>query len=139
MITPELTYMGFIKRPDGTEAAMFYDSANKTTVFYDEGNKVHGVDIVSADLRNASLRMDDGSTRSLKIGESVQLAPEEAKAPERKAAPDADAKAKMTPEQREAWIARRKAEAAAAAAKQKKDPKVGNVNKVPQPKKRPDF
>ncbi|MFO7936249.1 MAG: hypothetical protein R6V06_01410 [Kiritimatiellia bacterium] len=78
LITPKLTYMGFIKRPDGTQAAMFYDSANKTTIFYDEGNKVHGVDILSADLKTASLRMDDGSTRKLKIGQTVELTPEEA-------------------------------------------------------------
>jgi hypothetical protein len=119
MITPVLTYMGFIKRPDGTSAAMFYDSANKTTIFYDEGNAVHGVDIVNADLKDATLRMDDGSTRNLKIGETVSLTPEEAKAPPPKPAdakPDAKNqppnKAKLTPAQKEALKAKRLAEVA---------------------------
>jgi len=120
MITPVLTYMGFIKRPDGTEAAMFYDSANKTTIFYDEGNAVHGVDIVNADLKDATLRMDDGSTRNLKIGETVSLAPEEQKDPPPKPANEKPAaknqppnKGKLTPAQKEAQLAKRKDDAAA--------------------------
>ena len=145
MITPKLTYMGFIKRPDGTEAAMFYDSANKTTIFYDEGKKVHGVDIVSADLKTASLRMDDGSTRKLKIGQTVDLAPEEAKTPPQKPTPAAKPQKKMTPKERAAWIAKRKAAAAAAAAKKQKAKKAANAKKAPakkapaKQKKRPDF
>ena len=145
MMTPVLTYMGFIKRPDGKQAAMFYDSANKTTIFYDEGKEVHGVNIVSADLKTASLRMDDGSTRNLKIGQSVDLAPEEAKTPPKKIAPTAKQQKKMTPKQREALIAKRKAAAAAAvAAKKRKGQKGGKIKKAPakknkKKKKRPDF
>lgn len=136
MITPELTYMGFIKRPDGTEAAMFYDSVNKTTIFYDEGNKVHGVDIVSADLKNASLRMDDGSTRTLKIGQTVDLAPEEAEMHQKKTAPAAKPHKKMTPKERAAWIAKRKA----GAAKKRKAKKAANAKKAPaNQKKRHNF
>ncbi len=138
MITPELTYMGFFKRPDGTEAAMFYDSVNKTAVFYDEGHKVRGADIVSADLRNAELRMDDGSTRGMKIGDTVQLAPIEAPEPVKKAAPDAAGKPgeKMTPQERAAWIAKRKA----AAAPVKPAPGADNANRAKAPvKQRPNF
>ncbi|MDA3923435.1 MAG: hypothetical protein PF904_01890 [Kiritimatiellae bacterium] len=120
MITPILTYMGFIKRPDGTQAAMFYDSANKTTIFYDEGNAVHGVDIVNADLKKATLRMDDGSTRNLKIGQKVSLAPEESKAAPKKVAPKKPIaknkqanKGKLTPAQKKALNVKRKADAAA--------------------------
>jgi hypothetical protein len=115
MITPVLAYLGFIKRPDGSEAAMFYDSANKTTVFYDEGNDVHGVDIVDANLKTATLRMDDGSTRKINIGEKVKLAPEEAPAVQKKQPlkkPPAK-KVKLTPAQRKALIAKHKAAAIA--------------------------
>lgn len=126
LITPKLTYMGFIKRPDGSQAAMFYDSANKTTIFYDQGNQVHGVDIVSADLKAASLRMDDGSTRNLNIGESVELAPEEAKAPPKNPAPAAKQPQKKNPKQRAAAKAKQKAAArkrkARNAAKNKRAP-----------------
>ncbi len=136
MITPKLTYMGFIKRPDGTEAAMFYDSVNKTTIFYDEGNKVHGVDIVSADLKTASLRMDDGSTRALKIGQSVELAPEEAAAVPAKAAPQKNEQEKLNPKQKAELAAKRKAAAAAAAAAKKQNVKKGgNANKALNQKK----
>lgn len=135
LIIPKLTYMGFIKRPDGKQAAMFYDSANKTAIFYDEGNKVHGVDIVSADLKAASLRMDDGSTRSLKIGESVDLAPEEAQTPPDKPV-DAKQQKKMTPKERQAQNAKRKAAAAAAnAAKKRNANKGGNIKKPPAKQK----
>jgi len=113
MITPVLTYMGFIKRPDGTAAAMFSDSVAKTTIFYDEGNKVHGVDIVNADLKSTTLRLDDGSIRTLKFGEEVSLTPEERKAPPGTAKPKPKLakpdKGKRPPDQKEAL--RRKAEA----------------------------
>ena len=132
MIIPKLTYMGFIKRPDGKQAAVFYDSANKTTIFYDEGHKVHGVDILSASLKTASLRMDDGSTRSLKIGQTVDLAPEEAKTPPKKPVTKAKPKKKMTPKQRKAWIAKRKA---AAVARKRKAKKGGNIKKPPAKQK----
>lgn len=144
MITPKLTYMGFIKRPDGTEAAMFYDSANKTTIFYDEGNKVHGIDLVKADIKTASLRMDDGSTRSLQIGETVELAPEEKAPPPKPTAADQQLqkKQKMTPEKRKALNAKRKAlnakRKAAAAARKAKAKKHGIIKKA-LPKKRPEF
>ncbi len=129
MITPNLTYQGFIKRPDGTEAAMFYDSVNKTTHFYDEGNKVRELDIVNADLKNAALRMEDGSTRSLKIGETVQLTPIEAPPAPPPAENVKKPGKKMTAEQRAAWIAKRKAEAAKAARKKNAAAKAGKIKK----------
>ena len=113
MITPVLSYLGFIKRPDGTVAAMFSDSVAKTTLFYNEGNKIHGVDIVNADLKSTTLCMDDGSIRTLKLGEKVSLTPEERKTPLRTAKPKLakPAKGKRPPDQKKAL--QRKAEAAA--------------------------
>jgi len=130
MITPNLTYTGYFKRPDGTEVAVFHDSVDKTSQFYDQGNKVRGVDIIGADLKNASLRMDDGSTREIKIGDSVQLAPIEAPPPPPPEKPAAKVPGKkMTPAQREAFIAKRKAEAAAIIKKKNANAKPANNKK----------
>ena len=77
MVTPKLSFMGFFQRPDGKQAAMFYDSTTKQTVFYDAGKKVHGVEILNANVREAEIRFADGSTRKLAIGgEPIELAAE---------------------------------------------------------------
>lgn len=86
MIKPKLTFMGFFKRPDGKQEAMFYDSADNTTVFYDSGKQVHGVEILSANVREAQIRLPDGSETTLPIGQNVELAAEPAKVVPRKAA-----------------------------------------------------
>jgi len=87
MVIPKLSFMGFFQRPDGKQAALFYDSAENTTVFYDTGKQIHGVDIMGANVREAEIRFPDGTTRKLEIGGSVELAPEPAKDPPKKAAP----------------------------------------------------
>lgn len=88
MIVPKLSFLGFFQRPDGTKAAMFYDSTKKENVFYDEGKQVHGVDVLSANVREAEIRFPDGTTRKLPIGESVELAAEiDLNPPPKKAAP----------------------------------------------------
>lgn len=87
MVIPKLSFMGFFQRPDGKQAALFYDSAENTTVFYDAGKQIHGVDIMGANVREAEIRFPDGTTRKLEIGGSVELAPEPAKDPPKKAAP----------------------------------------------------
>ena len=84
MIIPKLTFMGFFQRPDGKRAAMFYDSANNTTVFYDAGKQIHGVDMVDANVHEAQIRFPDGTTRTLPIGGSVELAAEPDKNPPKK-------------------------------------------------------
>jgi hypothetical protein len=81
MIVPKLSFLGFFRRPDGKQAAMFFDSAANTTVFYDSGKQVHGVDILSANVNEAEVRFPDGTTRKLPIGESIELAAEPDKNP----------------------------------------------------------
>jgi hypothetical protein len=76
MITPQISFLGYIKRPDGSEVAMFYDSSDKSTVFYSPGKTVHGLEILSADMREAVVKFPDGSQRKLLIGgEPITLDP----------------------------------------------------------------
>ena len=85
---PKIYFEGFLQRPDGSRVAMFRDSTENTTIFYEPGKKVHGVEILSADVNEAELRLPDGTTRKLKIGGApAELAPEPAKAPPKKTAP----------------------------------------------------
>jgi len=81
MVIPKLSFLGFFKRPDGQQAAMFYDSVEKTTIFYETGKQIRGIDIVSANIHEAEIRFPDGTSRKLEIGGTVELAPEPAKAP----------------------------------------------------------
>jgi hypothetical protein len=81
MVVPKLSFLGFIKRPDGQQAAMFHDSVENTTFFYESGKQIRGVDIVSANINEAEIRFPDGTSRKLEIGGTVELAPEPAKAP----------------------------------------------------------
>jgi len=87
MVIPKLSFLGFFKRPDGTQSAMFHDSVENSTVFYDAGQKIHGVDVLSANLSEAEIRFPDGTTRKLPIGESVELAAEPDKNPPKKVVP----------------------------------------------------
>lgn len=89
MVIPKLTFLGFFERPDGTKTAMFHDSVKDSTVFYDTGNKVHGVDVVNADVRTAEIRFADGKTRSMEIGSSVELDAEPDTRPPKKVPPAA--------------------------------------------------
>lgn len=95
MVIPKLTFLGFFQRPDGTKAAMFHDSAQDTTVFYDSGSQVHGVDVVNANVHEAEIRFPDGSSRKLEIGGSVELAAEPDTRPKKATPPPAPAAAKL--------------------------------------------
>jgi len=82
MVIPKLQFKGFLKRPDGTQTAMFFDSVANSTVFYDVGKQVHGVDILGADGREAEIRFKNGTTRKLTIdAEPIDLDSEPAKTP----------------------------------------------------------
>jgi len=76
MITPKISFLGFMKRSDGSRVAMFSNSANNSTVFYTPGKKVHGLEILSADMKEAVVRRPDGTEEIIPIGKSVELAPE---------------------------------------------------------------
>ena len=103
MVIPKLSFLGFVQRPDGTKAAMFHDSVENTSVFYESGKQqqVRGMEILNADVRQAEIRFPDGSIRKLDIGGSVELAPVPAKAPPPKPKPTANkpgaANAKQNP------------------------------------------
>jgi hypothetical protein len=64
---PTLAYRGFFQRPDGTPAALFFDSANNASQFVTNNTTFHGARLVSADIRAARILMPDGSTRELSI------------------------------------------------------------------------
>jgi hypothetical protein len=64
---PTLSYRGFFQRPDGTPAALFFDSANNASQFVTNNTTFHGARLVSADIRTARILMPDGSTRELSI------------------------------------------------------------------------
>lgn len=81
MITPQITFLGFLRRTDGTSVAMFSDSSDKSTVFYSPGKKVHGIEILGADMKEAHIRMPDGSESKIPFGGFVTLAEEEDKNP----------------------------------------------------------
>ena len=88
MVIPTLSFLGFFQRPDGKQAAMFHDSVENTTVFYDAGKQsVHGVEILGANVNEAEIRFPDGTTRKLEIGGKVELAAEPAKIPPPKPKP----------------------------------------------------
>jgi len=76
MITPKITFNGFMKRSDGSRVAMFSDSSDKSTIFYEPGKKVHGIEILGADMKEAQIRYADGTEATITIGGSIEL-PEE--------------------------------------------------------------
>lgn len=78
MVVPKISFLGYFQRPDGTRAAMFHNSVDNSLAFYEPGSPVHGLDILNATVNNAEVRFPDGTTRDLKIGETVEMAPEPA-------------------------------------------------------------
>jgi hypothetical protein len=77
IITPKITFNGYLKRPDGTSVAMFSDSSNGSKFFYEDGKTVHGLEILSTDMKEATVKFVDGSIGKIPVGGSVELAPEE--------------------------------------------------------------
>ena len=75
MVIPKLSFLGFFKRPDGQQAAMFYDSVDNTTIFYETGKQIREGHRQRANIHEAEIRFPDGSSRKLPIGESIELAP----------------------------------------------------------------
>lgn len=103
MVIPKLAFLGFVQRPDGTKAAMFHDSVEDSTIFYESGKQtVRGLEILNANVRQAEIRFPDGSIRKLDIGGSVELAPEPAKAPPPKPKAEAPPAPKQNPAQKPA-------------------------------------
>ena len=100
MVIPLLSFLGFVQRPDGTKAAMFHDSVDNTTVFYESGKQqaIRGVEILDANVRQAEIRLPDGSTRKLDIGGApVELAAVPDKAPKPAPQPAPAEKTKQAP------------------------------------------
>ncbi|MCL1919868.1 MAG: hypothetical protein FWG50_02135 [Kiritimatiellaeota bacterium] len=83
MITPKISFQGFVKRTDGSRVAMFSDSSNNLTDFYAPGKTIHGIEILSADMKEALVRYPDGTEEKILVGKSIELPPE----PEQTAAP----------------------------------------------------
>jgi len=81
MITPKISFLGFMQRTDGTKVAMFSDSSDKSTVFYRPGATVHGLEIISAGMQEAQVKYPDGSVGTIAVGKSIELAPEPEKTP----------------------------------------------------------
>lgn len=94
LITPKISFLGFMKRTDGSSAAVFHDSSDNSNLFYEPGGKVHGVEMLSADVRTAEVRMPDGTQRTLNIGETLTLEPEPDKRPPKKLHPKKGTKKK---------------------------------------------
>lgn len=72
-IKPKLSYNGFMQRPDGRYAPLFFDNTDKSNHFAASGGEIHGVKILAADKDGARVQMPDGSFRDLKLGDSVEL------------------------------------------------------------------
>lgn len=127
MVTPKISFLGFVQRSDGSKGALFNDSTGDS-FFYEPGKKVHGVEITDANSKSASIKFPDGTTKVMPIGESVELAAEPAKAPAAGAA-KAPAKAQVK--------GKDDAKAAAAKAKPGQIPKPGQNAKGGKPMKKP--
>jgi len=78
MVTPKITFHGYVQRSDGTSVAMFGDSATQTKIFYEDGKTVHGVEIISTDMKEATVKLPDGTEKKIPVGGFFELAPEEA-------------------------------------------------------------
>ena len=78
MVCPRIRYEGFIERPDGSRSMMFRDSTTRASLFYELGEKVHGVQILDADLKRAVLRFPDNSSRAVELGGTLELPAEPA-------------------------------------------------------------
>ena len=70
---PTLTFRGYIQRPDGTAAALFYDSVDGASHFSTPGSKIREASLVSVDIHTAKVQKPDGQTVALAIGDSFTL------------------------------------------------------------------
>jgi len=75
MVTPKITFGGFMKRTDGSMVAYFTDSTDRSK-FYTAGDIVHGLEILGTDMKEATVKFPDGSVGKMPVGGSVDLAPE---------------------------------------------------------------
>ncbi|MCL1919869.1 MAG: hypothetical protein FWG50_02140 [Kiritimatiellaeota bacterium] len=76
MIAPRISFLGFVRRSDGSSVALFADSSDSSSVFYAPGKMIHGIEILGADMKEAQVRYPDGSVGKIPIGGAVELAPE---------------------------------------------------------------
>jgi hypothetical protein len=72
-VIPTLTFVGFFSRPDGTPAALFNDSASKSSIFFTPGSQIRDASLISATIHTARVQKADGQTIDLAIGESFTL------------------------------------------------------------------
>ena len=70
---PTLTFRGYFQRPDGTIAALFYDSIENASRFFTPGSSIREATLLSADARVAKVQLPDGQAVDLAMGGSFTL------------------------------------------------------------------
>jgi len=70
---PTFTFRGYFQRPDGTAAALFYNSADGVSRFFTPGDKICDASLIAADIHTAKVQKPDGQTVDLAFGDSFTL------------------------------------------------------------------
>ena len=65
----QLTYCGIFKRTDGRQVALIEDSKTNRRSFYRLGADVHGTRVADIGFDSVTLKLADGSTATLTLGE----------------------------------------------------------------------
>jgi len=65
----QLTYCGILKRTDGRKVALIEDSKTNRRSFYRLGSDVHGTRVADIGFDSVTLKLADGSTATLTLGE----------------------------------------------------------------------
>ncbi|MDD5706848.1 MAG: hypothetical protein PHR35_13070 [Kiritimatiellae bacterium] len=68
-----LTYRGMLQRPDGTIAVYLHDSRKGGGRFAVIGDKLYGAEVAAVHQSGVTLRLPDGSDRTLGDGDAVTL------------------------------------------------------------------
>ena len=72
---PTFTFRGYFQRPDGTAAALFFNSADNASCFFTPGDKIRDAKLIAATIHTAKVQKPDGQTVDLAIGESFTIHP----------------------------------------------------------------